>query len=481
MEGISFDTDPWTEGRRKDSGIERDCANTESSGENGINQGKKDHLPPVVGMEFNSYDDAYKFYNDYAEDMGFRIRVKSSWSRKLSREKYHAVLCCSSEGFKKQKDTYRLRPETRTGCPAVVRIRRTESQRWKVTDVVLEHNHIRIHKSNKSFGIGAKRKTPLAGNVSTETTSSLNAGSYESLTFVGTDVVNFYELALQHKYQEEAKAAFESRNFDVVLKTKCCFEQQLSKVYTREIFLKFQNEVQEMYCCFNTTQTQVDGTVATYVVKERIAGEGNNRVIKEYEVLYDSTSGDLRCICGWFFFKGYLCRHALSVLNHNGIEEIPSQYILSRWRKDVKRMFVSDHGSVYVNANNPLQRYDHLCRRVSQIVEEGVISREHYEVAMQALEDSLNKVRLVEHVKENVIDHQSNLSEHHDLIDLAQVNGMAQPSQPTLQSFVEKIYRASRKTFIDQRKKNKESEGKGGSVNQCFRPIVPKPPNLETL
>ncbi|PIA57361.1 hypothetical protein AQUCO_00600235v1 [Aquilegia coerulea] len=655
MEGTSFDTNPRIEGGRNDNGIESDCANIESSGEYSINQGKKDHLPPAVGMEFDSYDDAYRFYNDYAEDMGFRVRVKSSWSRKLSKEKYHATLCCSCEGFKKQKDTHRSRPETRTGCSAVVRIRRTEFQRWKVTDVVLEHNHIRIRKSNKNFSIGTKRKTPLDSDVATETTSFLNTGSYENLTFAGTDVMNFvnhykrlkvkggnaqalhdyfcgmqltspnffylmdfnddghlgnvfwadgrsraaygqfcdvvifdttylshkyevpllifvgvnhhghsvllgcgmladetkesfhwlfkawltcmlgrppsliitdqvkglqsavvevfprachrlcswnimqeiseklkqvhkyksvvdelnkvvynslrvdefesawenviqqhelkhhewfqtlfedrrhwvpvflkeisflgmlttslsesrkpffeghihkhtsmkdflcqYELALQHKYEEEAKAAFESRNSDVVLKTKCCFEHQLSKVYTREIFLKFQNEVEEMYCCFNTTQTQVDGTVVTYIVKERIGGEGNNKAIREYEVSYDSTNGYLRCICGWFYFKGYLCRHALSVLNHNGVEEIPSQYILSRWRKDVKRIFVSDHGSIYVNANNPLHRYDHLCRRVSQIVE-GVISQEHYEVAIQALEDSLKKVRLVEH------------------------------------------------------------------------------------
>ncbi|XVF24755.1 hypothetical protein REPUB_Repub13aG0154300 [Reevesia pubescens] len=45
--------------------------------ENGISQGK-DYPPPVVVMEFESYDDAYNYYNCYAEELGFAITVKSS-------------------------------------------------------------------------------------------------------------------------------------------------------------------------------------------------------------------------------------------------------------------------------------------------------------------------------------------------------------------------------------------------------------------
>ncbi|KAF9622841.1 hypothetical protein IFM89_034076, partial [Coptis chinensis] len=224
-------------------------------------------------------------------------------------------------------------------------------------------------------------------------------------------------------------------------------------------------------------RTHVDDSVITYTVKERINVEGNNRVIREYEVLYDTSKKEVRCICGWFSFKGYLCRHALSVLNHNGVEEIPSQYILSRWRKDVERMFVSDHGSIYVNANNPLQRYDHLYRRVSQIVEEGVISKEHYEVALQALEESLNKVRLVEHVEANVISYQSNMFGD---TNLSVAEGIVRPCQTTLQS-LEKFCPTSQKTVIDKKRANTYTEGIGDMVNQCFRPIAPKPPYLGNL
>ncbi|KAI3670463.1 hypothetical protein L1987_87798 [Smallanthus sonchifolius] len=50
------------------------------------------HNPPVVGMEFDSYEDAYKYYNLYAIALGFAIRVKSSWTKRNSKEKRGARL-----------------------------------------------------------------------------------------------------------------------------------------------------------------------------------------------------------------------------------------------------------------------------------------------------------------------------------------------------------------------------------------------------
>ncbi|KAF4372317.1 hypothetical protein F8388_026990 [Cannabis sativa] len=88
---------------------------------------RKVYPPPVVGMEFESYDDAYNFYNCYAKEIGFAIRVKSSWTKRNSKEKRGAVLCCNCEGFKTVKDANSRRKETRTGCLAMIRLRLVES------------------------------------------------------------------------------------------------------------------------------------------------------------------------------------------------------------------------------------------------------------------------------------------------------------------------------------------------------------------
>ncbi|KAJ4718440.1 Protein FAR1-RELATED SEQUENCE 6 [Melia azedarach] len=209
-----------------------------------------------------------------------------------------------------------------------------------------------------------------------------------------------YELALQKKHKEENLADIESRTVSPILKTRCPFELQLSKVYTREIFKKFQLEVEEMYSCFSTTQLHVDGPIVIFLVKERVLGEGNRREIRDYEVLYNRTAGEVRCICSCLNFYGYLCRHALCVLNFNGVEEIPSKYILSRWKKDYKRLYIPDHGSSNVDATDRVLWFNQLFKSALQVVEEGVISLDHCKVALQALEESLNRVHDVEGKRE---------------------------------------------------------------------------------
>lgn len=82
------------------------------------------------------------------------------------------------------------------------------------------------------------------------------------------------------------------------------------------------------------------------------------------EVLYETTQVEVYCICSLFNFKGYLCRHAFNVLNYNGVEDIPSQYILPRWDKDYKRKIPVDSVLSHVDVNNPVELYDHLHKRI---------------------------------------------------------------------------------------------------------------------
>lgn len=630
-------------------------------GENGMSQGKN-YLPPVVGMEFESYDDAYNYYNCYAKELGFAIRVKSSWTKRNSKEKRGAVLCCNCEGFKTIKEANSRRKETRTGCLAMIRLRLVESNRWRVDEVKLEHNHLfdperaQNSKSHKKMDAGAKRKVEATLDVEVRTiklyrTPALDAMSYGNssssereinnhtepkrlnlkkgdaqviynyfcrvqltnpnffylmdlsddghlrnvfwidsrsraaygyfgdvvafdtvclsnkyeiplLAFVGgnhhgqpvllgcglladetpetyiwlfrawltcmsgrppqtiitdqckalqsaiaevfprahhrlclshvmqrileklgdlqenepfrtalnrtvydsvkidefelawedmiqrfgirsheclrtlyedrerwapvyskdtffaglstfqqgesmssffngyvheqtslKEFLDMYEFILQKGHQKEAVDDFESRDSTPTLKTRCFYELQLSNVYTKEIFEKFQGEIEMMSSCISITQLHVNGPIVTYIVKER-EGDVNMREVRNFEVMYDKAGAEVRCICSCFNFKGYLCRHAMCVLNYNGLEEIPLQYILSRWRKDFKRLYIPDLGSNNVDITNPVQWFDHLYRRALQVVEEGMTSQDHYMVAWQAFKESLNKVRL---------------------------------------------------------------------------------------
>ena len=151
----------------------------------------KECPPPVEGLEFDTYDDAYNFYNSYAKELGFAIRVKSSWTKRNSKEKRGAVLCCNCEGFKTVKEANSRRKETRTGCLAMIRLRLVEANRWRVDEVKLEHNHsfdperAQNSKSHKKMESGAKRKIEPTLDVEVRTiklyrTPALDSSGYRS-------------------------------------------------------------------------------------------------------------------------------------------------------------------------------------------------------------------------------------------------------------------------------------------------------------
>ncbi|KAK4394947.1 protein FAR1-RELATED SEQUENCE 6 [Sesamum angolense] len=665
MEAVCLNSEPlFGEGDQYED--EGDCSMLEHRDEAHEMQLKKEFLPPTVGLEFESFDEAYDFYNVYAKEQGFGIRVSNSWFRSKRRERYRAKLSCSSAGFKKKSDANNPRPETRTGCPAMVIIKLVESKRWRIVEVELDHNHPvspevkRFYKSHRKMFLAAKKGQPsqpikeihtiklywtavvdaicnghsktdervdrnptnhskhlelkegdapavynffcrmkltnpnffylmdldaeghlnnvffadarsriaynyFSDTVTIDTTSltnkyeiplisfvginhhgqsvllgcgflghesveyfvwmfrawltcmqgrhpqvivtdqskpldiavsevfpqarhcyclsyimhrvpeklggltgfetikrQLNKAVYDSLkisefeifwaeminqhslvdnkwlqllyagrqrwvpvylkdiSFVGILLINDsecssaffdgyvhkhtsfkefldkYDLALQRKHLKEAMEDFESRNSSFELKTKSNFELQLSKVYTKGMFKKCQIEVEGMYSCFNTKQVNSDGPIMTFVVKERKEVEGNDKEVKHYEVLYEATQIDVRCICSLFNFKGFLCRHALSVLNYNGVEEIPLQYILSRWSIDYKRNFPLDAGFGDADVDSPLQWYNHLFRRSLQLLEEGAQSQEHYQAVTRELDTLMTKFSLVD-------------------------------------------------------------------------------------
>ncbi|KAB2634009.1 protein FAR1-RELATED SEQUENCE 6-like [Pyrus ussuriensis x Pyrus communis] len=210
------------------------------------------------------------------------------------------------------------------------------------------------------------------------------------------EFVDKYDLALHRKRIKEVAADVESRSSIVELKTRCNFEEQLRKVYTKEIFRRLQLEVEGMYSCFNTRQVNVNGPILTHIVKERVEVEGNEKEVRCYGVLYETTQVDIRCICSLFNYKGYLCRHTLNVLNYNGMEEVPSRYILPRWSKDFKCRYLLHHGSSNIDMYNPVYWYNHLYKLALPVAEAGAQSEEHYKTTLQALVELLNKLHLVE-------------------------------------------------------------------------------------
>ncbi|BFG20950.1 hypothetical protein CerSpe_072240 [Prunus speciosa] len=114
--------------------------------------------------------------------------------------------------------------------------------------------------------------------------SEVVSSYFEEILHKDTHLKEFldkYDQVLQTHHQLEALADLDSRYSSSMLKSRCYFELQLSKVYTNDILRKFELEVEGMYSCFSTSKLNADGPVVTYIVQEQTEVDGNRREMRD--------------------------------------------------------------------------------------------------------------------------------------------------------------------------------------------------------
>ncbi|CAA0813009.1 Protein FAR-RED ELONGATED HYPOCOTYL 3 [Striga hermonthica] len=190
------------------------------------------------------------------------------------------------------------------------------------------------------------------------------------------EFIKFYEAIMQDRYEEEAKTTYDTWNKQPTLKSPSPFEKHLAGLYTHSVFRKFQVEVLGAVACHPKREGQVGSTI-TFKVQDF---ERN----QEFVVTLNELTSEVSCICHLFEFKGFLCRHALIVLQISRISTIPSQYILKRWTKDAKGRYPLGFGPEQVQSR--FERYNDLWQRAVRLIEEGSLSQESYNQSVRALD-----------------------------------------------------------------------------------------------
>ncbi|GKU94079.1 hypothetical protein SLEP1_g7615 [Rubroshorea leprosula] len=99
-------------------------------------------LGPRQDMEFESHEDAYSFYKEYAKSVGFGTAKLSSRRSRASKEFIDAKFSCIRYGNKQQSDdAINPRPSPKIGCKASLHVKRRQHGKWYVHSFVKEHNH----------------------------------------------------------------------------------------------------------------------------------------------------------------------------------------------------------------------------------------------------------------------------------------------------------------------------------------------------
>uniref|UniRef100_A0ACD5X5B5 Uncharacterized protein n=1 Tax=Avena sativa TaxID=4498 RepID=A0ACD5X5B5_AVESA len=226
---------------------------------------------------------------------------------------------------------------------------------------------------------------------------------FESYITAKTNAQSFiqqYEKALDSCYEKEMKEEFETKYSLPDIKTSSSIEKQGADLYTRTMFLKFQQELVDASVS-TLEMVEEDGKACIYKVT---ASQGSE---KPCMVRFNSSETSAKCTCQMFEYFGIVCRHILAVFGAQSVSALPSQYILRRWAKHaidrtlnkkfdevgrVKEPKEEQRSTAEDGEQSQTWRYNNLCREALRYAEEGASSVEVYIVAMQALQEAANKV-----------------------------------------------------------------------------------------
>ncbi|KVI05251.1 FAR1 DNA binding domain-containing protein [Cynara cardunculus var. scolymus] len=291
------------------------------------------NLEPIAGMEFESHGEAYSFYQEYARSMGFSTAIQNSRRSKTSREFIDAKFACSRYGTKREHDKSFNRPRSRQGSnqdPENASGRRSCS------------------KTDCKASMHVKRRPD------------------------GKWIIHRFEKEHNHELLPAQAVSEQTR------KMYAAMARQFAE-YKNVVGLKndSNNPFEKGLACMPKKEAQED-----MIITFRVSDFEKSM---DFNVTYNESTTEVSCMCRLFEFKGFLCRHAMIVLQICGLSAIPSQYILKRWTKDVKNRCLISEGPEQVQYR--VQRYNDLCQRAIKLGEEGSLSQESYNMALRALED----------------------------------------------------------------------------------------------
>ncbi|OMO74953.1 hypothetical protein CCACVL1_16386 [Corchorus capsularis] len=147
-----------------------------------INLNSSNNLEPHEGMEFESKEEAFTFYKEYANSVGFTTIIKASRRSRLSGKFIDAKFVCTRYGNDRESGGVQTpepvpadivtaapvkkkrgrvnRSWSKTDCKAGMHVKRRQDGRWVVRSFIKEHNHDTFadqayySRGHRNFGLG---------------------------------------------------------------------------------------------------------------------------------------------------------------------------------------------------------------------------------------------------------------------------------------------------------------------------------------
>ncbi|CAH9116563.1 unnamed protein product [Cuscuta epithymum] len=252
-----------------------------------------------------------------------------------------------------------------------------------------EHDWLGVMYNERNRWVPCYLKpTFWAGMSTTQRSESINA-FFDKFVNSKTTLKQFveqYGCALRDKVEKEFQADTNSFTKMIPCVTRYPMEKQVQQIYTLSKFAEFQRELLEgkLYCDILLCE---DGR--KYTVQEHMDINGFKKNVNFY-IDFDPITCFGICSCHLFEFRGMICRHLLVVFNRLDIHHLPEVYLMSRWRKDMKRAYQR----VKINYDGWIttveqQRFDKLCKTFESVANMIVDDEAKYNEVLLWLETQL--------------------------------------------------------------------------------------------
>nr|XP_011457647.1 PREDICTED: protein FAR1-RELATED SEQUENCE 9-like [Fragaria vesca subsp. vesca] len=163
-------------------------------------------------------------------------------------------------------------------------------------------------------------------------------------------------------------------------------KKQAGMVYTRKIYNIFEFEFIASLAV-KIEEVGNDGTLQKFELNE----EGHKRV---YIVQFNHSNMTICCSCQMYESNGWLCRHALRVLNVKNVTQIPAQYILKRWTKDTKKGVEENNVELQVKEKSTVTlRRNSLMRKAYGIISKGAETTSGSDIVLQKLKEAQDLIK----------------------------------------------------------------------------------------
>ncbi|XP_061343327.1 protein FAR1-RELATED SEQUENCE 5-like [Gastrolobium bilobum] len=228
------------------------------------------------------------------------------------------------------------------------------------------------------------RNTFFAGMNTTQRSESINSffDSFVNSTTTLQDFVVKFEKAINNRYEAVKREDFESRHKSRTLTIGSKIEEHAASIYTRNVFVKFYNELASV-SHFTKEKIEKNDSHCKY----RVSNCFDTRDCSIVDINLESKNAT--CGCHLFEFMGILCRHILVIFQAKNIIQIPSQYILQRWTKEANKCIESCDIENWNHESNVL-RSMHVQRQFDKFSDLAKRSEDAYKFIISELDRIYN-------------------------------------------------------------------------------------------